>query len=108
MGGTRRDFLRGTVGLAALSRLDASTNKPHLVRAVNDHLVWAAGRRRKTGFSFPFDGWMKRHSGELREMAMRSPYLDRREASRLWSAFDGNRLHWSRAWGLVVLGGRNG
>jgi len=25
MGGTRRDFLRGTVGLAALSRLDAST-----------------------------------------------------------------------------------
>jgi asparagine synthase (glutamine-hydrolysing) len=89
------------------SKLDASTNKPQLVRAANDDLISAAGRRRKTGFSFPFDQWMKRHAGELREMAMRSPYVDRKEAGRLWAGFEANRLHWSRAWALVVLGGRN-
>ncbi|HEY3454273.1 MAG TPA: asparagine synthase (glutamine-hydrolyzing) [Bryobacteraceae bacterium] len=108
----RVPFLDRTVAAAALaippnSKLDPSTNKPNLVRAVNDDLVSAAARRRKAGFSFPLDRWMKRHASQLREMALQSPWIDRKEASRLWTSFEANRLHWSRAWALVVLGGWN-
>jgi len=108
----RVPFLDRAVAAAALamppqSKLDPSTNKPNLVRAVNDDLVSAAARRSKTGFSFPFDQWMKRHSGQLKEMAIQSPWIDRKEVSRLWTRFETNRLHWSRAWALVILGGRN-
>ena len=37
-------------------------------------------------------------------LSQRSDALDARESSRLFRAFGAGRLHWSRAWAMVVLG----
>ena len=82
-------------------------NKPLLVHAVDDPLLFEAGARKKQGFSFPMASWMKRYAGELEEMSEGADGLDRRAVKELWSGFRAGRLHWSRAWALAVLGARN-
>jgi len=82
-------------------------NKPLLVNAVNDPILREAGARKKQGFSFPMNHWMKRYSGELEEMSRGSNHIDRAEVRALWKCFRDGRLHWSRAWALAVLGARN-
>ena len=82
-------------------------NKPLLVNAVDDALLFEAGARKKRGFSFPMDRWMKRYSGELEEMSEGADGVDRQVVRDLWKGFRGSRLHWSRAWALTVLGARN-
>jgi hypothetical protein len=84
--------------------LEHGVSKPLLVHAVGDASLLEAGRRKKRGFSLPFDRWMKQHAGTLEEMALAGESLDRRAVRRLWDAFRVGRLHWSRAWALVVLG----
>jgi len=82
-------------------------NKPLLVHAVDDPLLLEAGARRKQGFSFPMDRWMKRYAGELEEMSRDSGAVDASAVRQLWKSFRAGRLHWSRAWALTVLGARN-
>ena len=82
-------------------------NKPLLVNAVNDALVREASARKKQGFSFPMNRWMRRYSGDLEEMSRGSDCVDRGEVQALWSGFRDGRLHWSRAWALAVLGRTN-
>ncbi len=79
-------------------------NKPLLAGAVGDPLLSRAGGAAKRGFSFPMDRWMKASSDELEEMARSGGILDRRAVGALWAQFRANRLHWSRAWALTVLG----
>jgi asparagine synthase (glutamine-hydrolysing) len=78
-------------------------NKPLLVNAVNDPLLFEAGARRKQGFSFPMDRWMKRYARELEEMSKGAEGVDPKAVRELWKNFRAGRLHWSRAWALVVL-----
>ena len=79
-------------------------NKPLLVRAVDDPLLLRAGAARKRGFSFPMDRWMKASGEELEEIAVSGNLLNPRAVRTLWKEFRDNRLHWSRAWALSVLG----
>ena len=81
-------------------------NKPLLVEAIGDSLIEAAARRPKRGFSFPMGKWMRERTGAMREMAISTNVLERAAVGKMWSAFDQGRLHWSRAWSLVVLGAR--
>lgn len=80
------------------------TNKPALLRALPHPIIAAAGARTKMGFTFPIGQWLTDNLGPMREMAMQSDTLDTREAGRLFHAFGAGRLHWSRAWAMVVLG----
>lgn len=82
-------------------------NKPLLVKAVDDPLLFEAAARPKQGFSFPMDRWMKRYAGELEEMSYDSDAVDPAAVRALWKDFRAGRLHWSRAWALAVLGARN-
>jgi asparagine synthase (glutamine-hydrolysing) len=79
-------------------------NKPLLVGAVDDPLLLQAGRMRKRGFSFPMDRWMKASGDELEEKAVSGKLLNTRAVRTIWKDFRTNRLHWSRAWALTVLG----
>jgi asparagine synthase (glutamine-hydrolysing) len=106
---TRVPYLDHTIveyvaGLPASLKLHPGVNKPLLVEAVGDPLVAALARRPKMGFSLPMRAWMTRHAALLGPMASATDRLDRREVTRLWNAFRAGRLHWSRAWALVVLG----
>jgi len=64
--------------------------------------------RPKRGFTLPFDAWMR---GGLRETTLRGiessvalGWVSARAASAVWSDWERGRAHWSRAWGLSVLG----
>jgi Asparagine synthase len=81
-------------------------NKPLLVEALGDALINEAARRPKKGFSFPMAKWMHERTGAMREIAMSTKILERDVVGNMWSAFEHGRLHWSRAWSLVVLGAR--
>jgi asparagine synthase (glutamine-hydrolysing) len=85
-------------------KMAGDMNKPLLVRGVDDPLLLEASQRRKQGFSFPMDRWMKQSSRELEEMAAGTECLDRTAVREMWSQFRAGRLHWSRAWALTVLG----
>lgn len=90
--------------IAPAVKLDHAMNKPLLVRALGDPLFTAIGRRAKRGFVFPLAHWMHRHAGQLEAMALEASFLNRSAVRRMWRAFRAGRLHWSRAWALVVLG----
>lgn len=64
--------------------------------------------RPKRGFTLPFDGWMR---GGLRETTLRGiessvalGWVNARGAAAVWGDWERGRAHWSRAWGLSVLG----
>jgi asparagine synthase (glutamine-hydrolysing) len=64
--------------------------------------------RPKRGFTLPFDAWMR---GGLRETTLRGiessvsfGWVNAAAASAVWSDWERGRAHWSRAWGLSVLG----
>ena len=92
--------------LPAKRKLDASVNKPVLVRAVDDPAVTAAATNKKRGFSFPMNRWMQSSIGELQEIAA-AARLDRGTMRQCWNQFARGELHWSRAWVLTVLGAQN-
>jgi len=90
----------------ASEKTNGASNKPLLVDAIGEALVSEASRRRKRGFSFPIGPWMKQRAGAMREMALHADVLEKGAVNKLWSSFEQGRLHWSRAWSLVVLGAR--
>ncbi len=64
--------------------------------------------RRKRGFTLPFDEWMR---GGLRDVARQGlqsavslGWVNARAAADVWNDWERGRAHWSRAWGLSVLG----
>ncbi len=92
------------VSLPARMKVRNGTNKPLLLRAVPEPAVADAARRTKKGFSLPMQRWMQDHRDALREIVLQTKVLDPAEAARLFREFEVGRLHWSRAWALVVLG----
>jgi asparagine synthase (glutamine-hydrolysing) len=62
----------------------------------------------KQGFTLPFARWMRRElqpfvRDGLRQLAVRD-WLADTAPDRVWSAWTGGAVHWSRPWGLAVLG----
>jgi asparagine synthase (glutamine-hydrolysing) len=90
--------------LPAAAKRRNGTNKPALLGAVPHPILAAAGARNKMGFTFPIGRWLSDNFEPMREMARQSDALDPRETDRLFRAFRAGRLHWSRAWAMVVLG----
>jgi len=91
-------------GLPAAAKRANGVHKPALLAALPHPIVAAAAHRKKMGFTFPIGQWLAGNLEPMREIARRSDALDPREASRLFRAFGAGRLHWSRAWAMVVLG----
>ena len=87
-------------------KLSRSVNKPLLVDAADDPIVREAAMRPKRGFTLPMSNWLKQHANILEEMSGESDAVDRKEATAMWKQFRAGRLHWSRAWGLAVLGAK--
>jgi asparagine synthase (glutamine-hydrolysing) len=90
--------------LPASAKRPNGVNKPALLAALPHPIVAAAAHRKKMGFTFPIGQWLADNIEPMREMAQHSDSLDAHEAGRLFRAFGAGRLHWSRAWAMVVLG----
>jgi asparagine synthase (glutamine-hydrolysing) len=79
--------------------------KSLLLRAVGDLLPPVVRERRvKQGFTFPLARWLR---GELKDALPRvngaRGILKPDAAARVTDAFERGRMHWSRAWSLLVL-----
>jgi asparagine synthase (glutamine-hydrolysing) len=98
------EVVKRALATEASRKMSPSMNKPLLVEAIGDSLIEEAARRPKRGFSFPMAKWIHERNGAMRERAMATQVLDREVVGKIWSAFEGGRMHWSRAWALVVLG----
>lgn len=91
------------VGLPARIKLAGARPKPLLLAALGDVLPSETWDRPKMGFTLPFAPWLRRRAPELRARSLEGGCLGRKAVERVWDGFEAGRLHWSRAWALVVL-----
>lgn len=96
------ELVRWVVGLPRSMKLGGARHKPLLVDALDGlpREIWA---RPKMGFTFPFAPWMRERAAELEAISLEGKLLHRKAVEGVWSDFRHGRLHWSRAWALVVL-----
>jgi len=91
------------VGLPPRIKLAGARPKPLLLAALGDVLPSETWDRPKMGFTLPFAPWLRRRAPELRARSLEGGCLGRKAVERVWDGFEAGRLHWSRAWALVVL-----
>jgi asparagine synthase (glutamine-hydrolysing) len=91
-------------------KLDKRVPKPLLVNAVEPDLPPEIIHRRKQGFTFPFERWLRDQAGSEVERSIRriangplSGAIDSSAASQVWLDFQRGLRSWSRPWALHVL-----
>jgi asparagine synthase (glutamine-hydrolysing) len=90
-------------------KADGGTPKKLLVQALNGDLPEQIVYRRKKGFNFPFERWLRQELRPVIESTLQSPAFLSRTFLRLeavqeqWRTFLGGRTSWSRPWSLYVL-----
>ena len=90
-------------GLPAALKLDRHRSKPLLLDSLGDQLPRQVWNRPKMGFTMPFQSWMRQGLVDLRSASLEGTHLERKAVEAVWSGFSAGRVHWSRAWALVVL-----
>jgi asparagine synthase (glutamine-hydrolysing) len=101
---------RAVLRLPGAWKLDAGTPKPLLVRALEGKLPDKIVRRKKRGFTLPFEHWMRESLrpaieesiGKIADGALNG-LVDPAAAHRVWDDFLQGRTSWSRPWSLYVL-----
>ena len=78
--------------------------KPLLVKSLKDMLPHQIILRKKHGFTFPFDLWLKKKGYELLSAAAAKGQMNKKYVDELWCKFARGHLHWSRVWALIVMG----
>jgi asparagine synthase (glutamine-hydrolysing) len=91
-------------------KLNRAVAKPLLVGAVKAELPYEIVHRRKQGFTFPFEHWLRNQMRDEVETSFStrndSPLwaaIDRSSAVNVWRDFQNGRTSWSRPWSLHVL-----
>jgi asparagine synthase (glutamine-hydrolysing) len=91
-------------------KLDASTPKPLLVGALHGQLPDEIVHRRKLGFTFPFEHWLRDelHAGVEAsfndiDAGPLTSVLNARAVKKIWGDFQAGYTSWSRPWALYVL-----
>lgn len=91
-------------------KMQRGTPKPLLVNAVRAELPDQIIHRKKQGFTFPFERWLRNEMRgevgqsitEITNGQLRSA-VDPASASAVWRDFQQGRTSWSRPWSLHVL-----
>lgn len=101
----RVPFLDHVLVEAALSsplswRFDDRWPKVLLTKALRDLLPGEVVFRRKQGFTFPMDMWLRTHGSAFGDTVS---VVSKRGRDAVWEAFLSGRSHWSRPWALEVL-----
>lgn len=91
-------------------KMQRGTPKPLLVNAVRSELPDGIIHRKKQGFTFPFERWLR---DEMRDQMVQSiaeikdsslaDALSPGAASQVWRDFQSGQTSWSRPWSLHVL-----
>ena len=81
-------------------------SKPILAKAMSDMLPAKILFRKKHGFTFPFDYWLKKSGQDFFYNRIKNINLSQKYRDAIWRKFQQGSLHWSRIWALVVLASR--
>ncbi len=94
-----KDFMELVFSIKEEIKFNKNTYKFLLIKAFKDALPKEILGRRKMGFTFPFEIWMKNRTDTLLEFIhdKEKPII-----KQLIKGFKRGNLHWSRFWGLVV------
>jgi len=90
-------------------KLNHKTQKHLLAESLKDLIPKNILGRRKMGFAFPFQKWMKQSCRETMETTLSrksvstSKYLNIPYAQNIWSGYLNNKETWARPWSLFVL-----
>ena len=85
-------------------KLKRDIHKRLLIKAIGDKLPHEIAYRKKTGFNFPFDLWMRRELKDfIYEKIKDSKYLNNNFSKKLLDGFEDKKVEWSRIWSCVVL-----
>lgn len=90
-------------------KLNRKISKPLLVESVKGDLPNEITQRKKMGFVFPFDYWMRtRFRDELEQTLLANDIfldsiIDNAMTKSLWSGFLKKRIFWQRPWAIFVL-----
>jgi len=79
--------------LPAELKLKGVVNKQLLVDAVSDGIPKSIRERKKMGFTFPFEEWLKQESEMIHGSIPQN----------IIKKFQSGKMHWSRFWAQVVL-----
>jgi asparagine synthase (glutamine-hydrolysing) len=93
--------------LALPESLKRSTtaSKPLLAAAMAGEIEREILSRKKMGFTFPFEQWMRACSAEISRYTDSTSPIKESEGKTVENAFRKGRVHWSRQWALWVLRG---
>jgi len=71
-----------------------------LTKAFEDLIPYEIVNRKKYGFSFPFQIWMRHNIGHISDFIKNksNPLV-----KKLINSFNNNGLHWSRYWAIAVV-----
>ncbi|MEO0266938.1 MAG: asparagine synthase (glutamine-hydrolyzing) [candidate division WOR-3 bacterium] len=80
-------------------------HKKILKDIMNDYLPEEIIKRKKKGFFFPMEKWLK---GDLKDFLLAGifdidSFFDKKELQNLWKKFERGRIHWSRIWSISIL-----
>lgn len=91
-------------------KMERGTPKPMLVNAVRSELPQTIVHRKKQGFTFPFEHWLRNQMRAGLEQSIAgiksgplAGLVDPSAASNVWRDFESGRTSWSRPWSLHVL-----
>ncbi len=96
-------LFEGIIPLSAGFKLNNNINKPLLVNAIKGGLPQEIVNRKKMGFTFPFDLWLKENHIKLMEQTLDKTTLNTGEIDKIWKRFLAGELHWSRVWAVIVV-----
>lgn len=80
-------------------------NKMILLDAIKHLLPVEVYTRKKQGFTFPFEEWIRKSlMSEVKTLFfLNNDYLDKKYLIKMWNEFENKRVSWSRIWAIVVL-----
>jgi|LQYC01.1.fsa_nt_gi asparagine synthase (glutamine-hydrolyzing) len=102
-----REFMNLVFSIDEELKFDQATTKHLITKAFKDTIPTEIVNRKKQGFTFPFDIWIRQQGrGPLDEVISKGN-INKQPAERLWRKFESGSLHWSKMWGLMVMGNKS-
>jgi asparagine synthase (glutamine-hydrolyzing) len=99
-----REFMKLVFSIDEELKFDQSTTKHLITKAFADIIPTEIVNRKKQGFTFPFDVWIRNQGRGPLDDAISKGNLNKKFIESLWRKFESGSLHWSRIWGIVAMG----
>ena len=90
-------------------KMDRHLNKPLLIKSLDESLPETIIKRKKMGFTFPFDNWLRQNLRNEVEQTLRERdtmldgFINHDSVLEIWKGFQKRHISWERPWAIYVL-----